>query len=182
MVMINSQVWHFYGVILMTKTSENLKHAFAGESQANRRYLAFAKKAESEGLPQIAKLFKAAAYAETVHALNHINVLGEVKSTAENLKQAVSGETFEFDEMYPGYIEVAKEEGNKKAVWSFDVANKVEKIHAGLFSKAIQALADKKVATTDYYVCEVCGNTVEGSAPDVCPICGAPKQKFKKIQ
>ena len=167
----------------MTKTKENLKHAFAGESQANRRYLAFANKAEAEGLPQIAKLFKAAAYAETVHALNHINVLGEVKSTAENLKEAVNGETFEFDEMYPGYIEDAKQEGNKKAVWSFDVANKVEKIHAGLFSKAIQALAAKKeVANTDYYVCEVCGNTVEGSAPDVCPICHAPKQKFKKIQ
>ena len=166
----------------MAKTSENLKNAFAGESQANRRYLAFAKKAEAEGLPQIAKLFKAAAYAETVHALNHLNVMGEVKSTAENLKQAVSGETFEFDEMYPKYIEVANEEGNKKAVWSFDVANKVEKIHAGLFSKAMKAVAENKVADTDYYVCEVCGNTVEGSAPDICPICKAPKQKFTKIQ
>jgi rubrerythrin len=167
----------------MTKTNENLKEAFAGESQANRRYLAFANKAEKEGLPQVAKLFKAAAYAETVHALNHINVMDEVKSTLENLKTAVSGETFEFDEMYPSYIETAKQEGNKKAVWSFDVANKVEKIHAGLFSKAMQALADKKgVTETDYYVCEVCGNTVENSAPERCPICGAPKQQFKKIQ
>lgn len=167
----------------MTKTTENLKAAFAGESQANRRYLAFAKKAEKEGLPQVAKLFKAAAHAETVHALNHINVMDAVKSTLDNLKAAVSGETFEFDQMYPGYIETAKTEGNKKASWSFDVANKVEKIHAGLFSKAIKNLTDnKQVAETDYYVCEVCGNTVEGEAPDVCPICGAPKQKFKKIE
>ena len=172
-----------WNVILMTKTNENLKEAFAGESQANRRYLAFAKKAETEGLPQAAKLFKAAAFAETVHALNHINVMDDVKSTLENLKTAVSGETFEFDEMYPNYIEIAKEEGNKKAVWSFDVANKVEKIHAGLFSKTIQAITDKKEVTdTDYYVCEICGNTVESAAPERCPICGAPKQKFQKIQ
>jgi rubrerythrin len=167
----------------MNKTNDNLKDAFAGESQANRRYLAFAKKAEKEGLPQVAKLFKATAFAETVHAFNHINVMGEVKSTLENLMAAVSGETFEFDEMYPNYIQIAKEEGNKKAVWSFDVANKVEKIHGGLFSKAIHALSDKKeMVDTDYYVCEVCGNTVENSAPEKCPICGAPKEKFKEIQ
>ena len=167
----------------MNKTSDNLKDAFAGESKANRRYLAFAKKAEKEGLTQVAKLFKATAFAETVHALNHINVMGDVKSTLENLMTAVSGETFEFDEMYPNYIQIAKEEGNKKAVWSFNVANKVEKIHGGLFSKAIQALSDKKkIIDTDYYVCEVCGNTVETSAPEKCPICGAPKEKFKKIQ
>jgi len=167
----------------MNKTSDNLKDAFAGESKANRRYLAFAKKAEKEGFSQIAKLFRATAFAETVHALNHINVLGEVKSTLENLNDAVSGETFEFDEMYPNYIQIAKEEGNSKAFWSFNVANKVEKIHGGLFSKAIQALINKKeVTNTDYFVCEICGNTVENSAPEKCPICGASKEKFKKIQ
>jgi rubrerythrin len=167
----------------MSKTTQNLKDAFSGESQANRTYLAFSKKAEQEGLNQVAKLFRAAAYAETVHALNHLEIIGKTKSSLENLKTAVSGETFEFDEMYPKYIETAKQEGNKKAKWSFDVANKVEKIHAQLFSKAIEALEGNKMPTnTDYYVCEVCGNTVEGSAPERCPICGAPKKEFKLIQ
>jgi len=167
----------------MNKTAENLKDAFSGESQANRTYLAFAKKAKKEGMPQVAKLFRAAAFAETVHALNHLEIIGKTKSTVENLKTAVSGETFEFDEMYPNYIEVAKQEGNKKAVWSFDVANKVEKIHAGLFSKAIESLEhEKEVIDTKYYVCKVCGNTVEASAPERCPICGAPKQQFEKIE
>jgi rubrerythrin len=167
----------------MSKTPQNLKDAFSGESQANRTYLAFAKKAEQEGLPQIAKLFRAAAHAETVHALNHLEIIGKTKSSLENLKTAVSGETFEFNEMYPKYIETAKEEGNKKATWSFDVANKVEKIHAKLFSKAIENLNNNKVvANIDYYVCEVCGNTVEGVAPERCPICGAPKKQFTPIQ
>ena len=166
----------------MNFTSKNLKDAFSGESQANRTYLAFAKKAEKEGLHQIAKLFKAAAMAETVHALNHLEILGKTKTTRENLKTAVSGETFEFDEMYPRYIDVAKQEGNKRAVWSFDVANKVEKIHAGLFSKALDSIENKKeLISTDYYVCKVCGNTVEFSAPERCSICGAPKEQFEKI-
>ena len=167
----------------MNKTSKNLKEAFSGESQANRRYLAFAEKAEKEGLLAVAKLFRAAAFAETVHALNHLGIMGEVNSTIENLETAVSGETFEFDEMYPEYIQVAKEEENKKVVWSFNVANKVEKIHAGLFSKALEALRNKKeLAAADYFVCEVCGNTVETNVPEKCPICGAPKNRFKKIQ
>ena len=167
----------------MSKTPQNLKDAFSGESQANRTYLAFAKKAEQEGLPQIAKLFRAAAHAETVHALNHLELTEKTKSSLENLKTAVSGETFEFNEMYPKYIETAKEEGNKKATWSFDVANKVEKIHAKLFSKAIENLKNNKVvANINYYVCEVCGNTVEGVAPERCPICGAPKKQFTPIQ
>ena len=167
----------------MSKTTQNLKDAFSGESQAHRTYLAFAKKAEQEGLSQVAKLFRAAAYAETVHALNHLAIIGKTKSSLENLKTAVSGETFEFNEMYPKYIETAKQEGNKKAKWSFDVANKVEKIHAKLFSKAIEALeGDKMPTNTDYYVCEVCGNTVEGAAPETCPICGATKKEFKLIQ
>ncbi|MGB9842350.1 MAG: rubrerythrin family protein [Candidatus Bathyarchaeales archaeon] len=165
----------------MAKTDENLKVAFAGESQANRRYLAFAKKAEEEGYTQIAKLFKAAAEAETVHALNHLRITGQIKSTLENLKAAVSGETFEFKEMYPEYIAAAKQEDNKQAAWSFNVANQVEQIHAKLFAKAIDALKRKKpMEQVDYYVCSVCGNTVEGSPPDVCPICGAPKEKFFK--
>lgn len=167
----------------MDKTFENLKSAFAGESQANRTYLAFAKKAENEGLPQIAKLFKAAALAETVHALNHLEIIGKTKSTVENLKTAVSGETFEFDEMYPKFIDVAKQEENKRAEWSFDVANKVEKIHAALFTKAIDSLkSKKKLEDIDYYVCKVCGNTVETQAPEKCPICESPKEKFEKIQ
>jgi rubrerythrin len=165
----------------MTKTDENLKSAFSGESQANRRYLAFARKAEEEGFTQVAKLFKAAAEAETVHALNHLRITGQIKSTVENLESAVSGETFEFNEMYPEYISVAKQEGNKQAAWSFDVANQVEQIHAKLFTKAIDALKNKKpMEQVDYYVCGVCGNTVEGSPPDRCPICGAPKEKFFK--
>lgn len=165
----------------MDKTIDNLKDAFSGESQANRRYLAFARKAEQEGLTQVAKLFRAAAEAETVHALNHLRIIGE-KSTEENLKAAVSGETFEFKEMYPGYLSTAKQEGNQQAAWSFNVANKVEEIHAGLFSKAIKALRNKtKMAEIDYYVCSICGNTVEGIAPEKCPICGAPKKKFFKV-
>ena len=166
----------------MEQTNKNLKDSFAGESQANRRYLAFAKKADKEGFQQVAKLFRAAAQAETVHALNHLGVMNEINSTIDNLNAAVSGETFEFDEMYPKYIQIAKTEGNTKAVWSFDVANKVEKIHAGLFSTAIEILKKgEKLPKTDYYVCGVCGNTVEGSPPDVCPICGSKREKFEKI-
>jgi rubrerythrin len=165
----------------MNKTDKNLKDAFAGESQANRRYLAFAQKAEEEGFTQAAKLFKAAAEAETVHALNHLRVTGEVKSTLENLTAALGGETFEFTKMYPEFIAIAKQEENKQATWSFDVANKVEQVHAKLYQKAIDALKSKKdMAKVDYYVCGVCGNTVEGSAPEKCPICGAPKSKFYK--
>ena len=165
----------------MSKTVENLKEAFAGESQANRRYLAFSRKAEEEGLPQVAKLFRAAAEAETVHALNHLRILGDIKSTAQNLDAAISGETFEFKTMYPEYLTTAKQEGNRQAVWSFDVANKVEQVHAGLFSKVVEALKSKKeLAKVDYYICSVCGNTVENSAPEKCPICGAPKTRFFK--
>ncbi len=169
------------GGFYLTKTDKNLKDAFAGESQANRKYLAFAQKAEEEGYIQVAKLFKAAAEAETVHALNHIKIAGEVKSTLENLNAALNGETFEFQKMYPEYVATAKEEGNKQAMWSFDVANKVEQVHAKLYQKAIDALKNKKeLPKVDYFICSVCGNTVEGEAPTKCPICGAPKAKFYK--
>ena len=165
----------------MAKTDENLKAAFAGESQANRLYLAFAQKAEEEGFTQAAKLFKAAAEAETIHALNHVRITGQVKSTLDNLGTAVSGETFEFKKMYPEYLSIAKQEGNKQASWSFNVASKVEQIHANLYQKAIDAMKNKKeMEKVDYYVCGVCGNTVEGSPPDRCPICGSPKEKFFK--
>jgi rubrerythrin len=165
----------------MTKTAENLKAAFAGESQANRLYLAFAQKAEEEGFTQAAKLFKAAAEAETIHALNHVRITGQVKATIDNLGTAVSGETFEFKKMYPEYLDEAKKEGNKQATWSFDVASRVEQVHAKLYQKAIDALKSKKeMEKVDYYVCSVCGNTVEGTPPEKCPICGAPKEKFFK--
>ena len=167
----------------MTKTDDNLKAAFAGESQANRMYLAFAKKAEEEGFPQIAMLFKAAAQAETVHALNHLRVMGQVKTTADNLGTAVSGETYEFKKMYPEFIADAEKDGNKRAENSFDYANKVEQIHAALYQKALDTLKNKgQTGEADYYVCPVCGNTFEGSTPDVCPICATSKEKFMKIQ
>lgn len=165
----------------MSETVENLRAAFAGESQANRRYLAFARKADEEGLPQIARLFRAAAESETVHALNHLGVMGEVKSTPHNLMKAVSGETFEFKSMYLEYLSDAKQEGNKQAAWSFDVAGKVEQVHADLFQKAMDNLKGGKTTQVDYYVCGVCGNTVENAAPEKCPICGAPKSRFTKI-
>lgn len=163
----------------MTQTDQNLKAAFAGESQANRRYLAFAQKAEEEGYAQAAKLFRAAAEAETVHALNHLQITGEVKPTLDNLNTAFGGETFEFMKMYPDFLAVAKAEKNKAAVWSFDVANKVEQVHAKLYQKAIDALKNKKdMPKVDYYVCSVCGNTVEGEPPEICPVCGNPKSKY----
>ncbi len=164
----------------MQKTNINLMEAFAGESQANRKYLAFAKKAEDEGFKQIAKLFRAAADAETVHALNHLRELGEIKSTKENLQAAIGGETHEFESMYPQMIADAEKEGMKGALRSFNYANEVEKIHAELYKKALDNLGKNEVV--DYHVCQVCGNTVEGEAPDKCPICGAPKKSFKKIE
>ncbi len=163
----------------MSKTEKNLLEAFAGESQANRKYLAFAKKAEEEGYRQIAKLFRAAAEAETVHAHNHLRELGGIKSTRENLEEAITGESYEFQKMYPQMIEDAKAEGNDSALRSFNYANEVEKIHAGLYKKALENLG--KNEEVDYYVCQVCGNTVENEPPDECPICGAKKQAFKKI-
>jgi rubrerythrin len=163
----------------MDKSLENLKEAFAGESQANRRYLAFAQKAEQEGYPQIARLFRAAAAAETVHAHNHLKVLKGVRSTADNLQEALDGETAEFREMYPRMIAAAQAEGNKEAERTFNFANEVEKIHAALFQKAMNNLEDKKMV--DIYVCSICGYTVEGEAPDNCPVCKALKKFFNRV-
>jgi len=162
-----------------SQTEKNLKEAFAGESQANRRYLAFAKKAEEEGYKQVAKLFRAAAEAETVHAHAHLRVLGGVKTTKDNLQEAIAGETHEFKSMYPEFLAKAKAEAIKPAEMSFDYANQVEKIHAALYEKALAALG--KNEAVDYYVCPVCGNTVEGKAPDKCPICNVPGSKFVKV-
>ncbi len=164
------------------KTDDNLKTAFAGESQANRRYTAFAKKAEQEGFAQVAKLFRAAAEAETVHALNHLRTMKEVGSTIDNLKAAKRGEVYEHTKMYPEFIEVAESENRNDAKVTFDDANKVEKIHAGLYQEAIEALESGRVLpASDYFVCQICGNTVKGEAPHKCPICGAPKERFHKV-
>lgn len=164
-------------------TQENLQAAFAGESQANRKYLAFAKKAETEGQPGIAKLFRATAEAETVHAHNHLNVLGGVKDTEANLEAAIAGENHEFTTMYPGFITEAEKEGNQEALVSFKGANEVEKIHHELYTKALESLkGGKDIESTKIYVCQVCGNTVIGEAPDTCPICKQPKEKFIEIQ
>ena len=164
-------------------TIDNLRDAFAGESQANRRYLAFAAKADQEGFPQVARLFRAAAEAETVHALNHLRILKEIGSTEENLGAAVKGETYEFRQMYPKFLEEAKREKRQDAAWSFDVANKVEEVHAKLYSKALEALkARGRPGMVEYYVCQVCGNTVEREAPEKCPVCGAPRDKFRRIE
>ena len=164
----------------MNKTEKNLKDAFAGESQANRKYLAFAQKADTEGYPQVARLFRAAAEAETVHAHTHLRTLKGVKSTLENLREAVSGETYEFKSMYPPMIAEAKAEDNEAAVRTFTYANEVEKVHAELYQKAIDNLG-KPQTDVDYYVCPVCGYTVEKEAPEECPVCKAKKKVFKKI-
>lgn len=166
----------------MTKSEENLKAAFAGESQANRKYLAFAEKADKDGFPQIAKLFRAAAEAETVHAHNHLRVLGGIKSTKENIQAAIEGEHYEFTKMYPDFLDDAKAEGNSGAERTFNYANEVEKIHHKLYESAFNALEDgKDLEKQDIYVCPVCGYTHEGEPPEACPVCGTVKKMFKII-
>lgn len=166
----------------MTKSEENLNAAFAGESQANRKYLAFAEKADKEGFPQVAKLFRAAAAAETVHAHSHLRVLGGIKSTKENIQAAVEGEHHEFTEMYPEFIEDAKAEDNKGAERTFNYANEVEKIHHKLYETALEAVENgKDLEKQDIYICPVCGYTHEGKPPEKCPVCGTVKKMFKKI-
>lgn len=184
-----------------TKTDANLKAAFAGESQANRRYLLFAGKADQEGQPQIARLFRAAAAAETVHARRHFEAMGvvgstmdnltaavtsntvnEAGSTRDNLTAAVAGEHYEFTKMYPAFIKEAEKEDNLRAQISFDRAKSVEQIHHKLFEATIKALEAKQpIKSESYFVCQVCGYTVAGEAPEKCPICGALRVRFTKV-
>lgn len=165
---------------MMSKTMENLATAFAGESQARNKYLAFAKKAEDEGYPQIAKLFRAAATAEYVHAQNHLRAMEGIESTSENLSAAIAGENYEVVSMYPPFIEDAAAEGNKRARRSFEMAMAVEKTHEALYREALAGM-DEAQETFDYYVCPVCGHTHPRNAPDVCPVCGAAGSRFEKI-
>ena len=164
-------------------SDDNLMAAFAGESQANRKYLAFAKKAAADGFPQIARLFRAAAAAETVHALAHFRVGGHVKDTVSNLQAAVAGEHYEFTTMYPEFIATAIAEGKKGAQSSFKRANEVEQTHHALYSEALEsAKTGKDLPAADLYVCEVCGHTVAGEPPDECPVCGAKREKFGRVE
>lgn len=161
----------------MSNTQDNLMVAFAGESQANRKYTAYSKKAEAEGKLNAAKLFRAAADAETIHALKHFDVAGKVGGTVENLKDAVAGETHEYKDMYPDFVKQAEAEGNKGALMSFTFAMKAEEVHARLYQEALDNLdAEGEVF---YYLCPVCGN-IEKAVPEKCPICGAPGSKFIK--
>jgi rubrerythrin len=164
-------------------TIDNLKAAFAGESQANRTYLAFAKKADAEGFPQIARLFRAAADAETVHAHAHLRVLGGIKSTAENLEAAIAGEGHEFRVMYPEFVATAEAEGNKPALSSFRFAMAVEAVHHNLYTLALESLkAGRDLAEAKIWVCPVCGDTFVGSLPEKCPVCGAPREKLLEVK
>ena len=159
------------------KTIENLMAAFAGESQANRKYLAYSKKAEKEGELNAAKLFKAASDAETLHALKHFEVAGKINNTTENLKDAVAGENHEYQSMYPEFLKIAEEEGNKEAIRTFMFAMKAEEVHAKLYQEALDNVDESEEVF--YYLCPVCGN-IEKSRPDKCFICGVPGDKFIK--
>lgn len=160
-------------------TKENLKDAFAGESQANRKYLAFAKQAEFDGFPEVAKLFRAAAHAETIHAHAHLRAMKGIKKTLENLQEAIEGEGFEFQKMYPPYLDEAKQEGDKMAETSFRFALAVEKVHYDLYSAALGAVqGGKDLEARPVYVCEICGNTIYDAAPEKCEVCLAPQARF----
>lgn len=166
----------------MSKTIDNLKAAFAGESQANRKYLAFAKKADEEGFPGIARLFRAAAAAETVHAHNHLKAMDGVGSTGDNLQAAISGENYEVVSMYPPMLAEAKSQEDKRSARSFKWALEVEKVHEELYRKAANSLAKGKDApVVEYYVCPICGYTHEGPMQGRCPVCNNPGEKFEKI-
>ncbi len=163
-------------------TEDNLKSAFAGESQAHMKYLIFADKAEEEGRLNVARLFRAIAYAEQVHAANHLNALGTVGSTSVNLQAAIGGETYEVEEVYPAYKAVAELQEERRAMQSMNFALEAEKIHAGMYQKAKQAVdGGSDIKLGDLFICSVCGYTVEGEAPGRCPVCGAVKGKFKKF-
>lgn len=157
------------------KTIDNLMDAFAGESQANRKYMAYAKKAEKEGKLNAAKLFRVASDAETLHALKHFEIAGKIGSTADNLKDAVAGETYEYKDMYPPFVKEAEAAGNKAAVMSFTFAMKAEEVHAGLYQDALDNI--DQTEEVFYYLCPVCGN-IEKARPDKCSICGVMGDKF----
>ncbi len=165
----------------MSNTFDDLKTAFSGESQANRKYLAFARKADSEGYPQIARLFRAVAAGETIHALNHLRVLDGVKSTAENLQVAIEGENYEVVKMYPDFKADAEKEQNKKALNTFDWAWDVEKVHESLYRQALETLnRGIDIPVVEYYVCPVCGFVHIGPLEGRCPVCNTPGEKFDK--
>lgn len=165
------------------QTEDNIREAFAGESAANRRYTLFAAKALNEGFPSVAKLFRAAAEAEMIHARNHLAAIDAIGSTKDNVLAASMGERSEFTYMYPAFIEKAQLERNDRAERTFDWANKVEKIHYSYFDKAYLEMKEGKVPVNNtYYVCQTCGNTVTGSPPEKCPICGSPGARFKEVE
>jgi len=164
-------------------TNKNLKDAFVGESRANRKYLAFAERAEQEGLLQIARLFRATARAETVHALAHLQAMNGVRSTAENLQEAIAEENFGCQEIYPRYVATAMDEGAKRAMLSFNNAMEVEKVHHRLYTEALEHVkSDEDLSPENIYVCSICGNTVMGQPPEQCPVCEAPKERFDEVQ
>ncbi len=165
----------------MTKTEDFLMEAFSGESQANRKYTAFAAQADKEGFPQAAKLFRAAAEAEAVHSANHLRALKAIKSSKENLRESIAGETHEFKEMYPDMIAAARAEGARDAERSFNYANAVEEYHARLYHDMLESLETKKESYS-YFVCPVCGMTVEKEAPEKCPVCGVKGAMFKMVE
>ena len=163
-------------------TEDNLRAAFAGESQAHMRYLNFAERAEKEGHPNVARLFRAASHAEQIHASNHLRALDGIQGTLANLEEAFGGETFEVEQMYPAYMTVAEAQEEKKALRPMKWALEAEKVHAQLYSQAKQAVeAGKDTAAQDIWVCTACGFTMEGEPPDVCPVCGAKHDKFAKF-
>jgi rubrerythrin len=165
----------------MASAEDYLKEAFGGESQANRKYLAYAEKADKEGYTQAAKLFRAAAAAETIHAHNHLRALKAIGSTAQNLKDAIEGETHEFTSMYPEMLKQAKSEGHADAERTFRFALEVEKVHGKLYGEMAADLEQAGKENYPYYVCPVCGHTVGKKAPDTCPICGTKGSMFKRI-
>jgi len=162
-------------------TKKFLNEAFAGESQAHMRYLIFSEKAKEEGFENVARLFKAIAFAELVHARNHFEALNEIESSSENLQKAINGETYEVEEMYPAFKAVAELQNEKRAVKSMGFALEAEKIHASLYTKAKQAVEEgRDVDIERIYICEVCGYTTENK-PERCPICGAGSERFREF-
>jgi rubrerythrin len=165
----------------MSITESNLKEAFAGESQANRKYGAFAKKAEQEGFMNVARLFRTAAEAETIHALGHLSAMDGVGSTVDNLRAAIAGETYEFTEMYPPMLQQAIADDHR-AKRMFAYALKAEAVHAKIYQMALEAVAQgKDLAETKFYLCPVCGHIEMGAPPLSCPICGAKREKFMQV-